>query len=285
MHVPNATPQKPIHAEELTPIAERECFRLFDGLKHHGITDILIGKELEFQPHPDFAPNPQQVESLRHQAIRFLEAQKSDLPPEKQQKIDRKIERIQEFSPGELVMFDMIEMDPQTSPHLEHLFGNHPTHGYYDNPGVFELKYKPHCMVEHFTVDRLIRQKIVEKYEALGLTFYKPPNPHLSFSLWRDGKNLYGTGADNIHFIGQSIEGASRALYDALALTEGFKEFPSYANVDAGPSKMNFLRVTRDRIEMRVINPVNDDAIATAILLAGINYRLNNPEPKSYITP
>lgn len=281
--------QKNKKLQELQPIAARECERQMEAFRAMDITDVKIGKEMEF----GFTgiADAQALAALHKKAEAFLLKQKEGKTEAEQQKIDRKIARVKQFNAGEMVMFDLIEMDDDTRPHLQHLFGRHPTHGYYDESGVFELKTKPISIPEFFTQEKTIRAALRQKAKPLGLTV-KEVYSHLSFSFWKEGE----CGPENLNSnkhpeymerTGQLIEGITRAFYDASGLLQGnFADLGEMGiNIGCGVSRHGLLRIANNRIELRIAMENVPDEVSASIILAGALSRLKHPEPNPAIIP
>jgi hypothetical protein len=122
-------------------------------LRTHGIDDVQIGLEVEFALHE----RPQGGNRIEHfpidgftkaseiQAAAIEKLERDYIVADDTQKsaLRTKIDAIKEFTPREILMFDLIEVDPRTKNMLEPLFGKgRDGDGYYDARDKFELKFR-----------------------------------------------------------------------------------------------------------------------------------------------
>jgi hypothetical protein len=187
---------------------------------------------------------------MRADALSYLEVMKTQSMPEAQKAFfNKKIATLERFSPIEVVMFHLHEMNPQTAHLLEHNFAR----GYQDNPGVFELRIRDHLLQEQEGVVQKIRQELSKATEDLSIAT-KISTDHLHVSPWSKGVNLLNPkSAVYRRQVSAIMPSVARAFHDGFGLAKDLWELPERYQTTGpfGYARGNYLRMCEDNFEVR----------------------------------
>ncbi len=266
---------------------------LQEDLQELGIDNVKIGTEIEFiSSASPIAGNTAWLEK-KEQILEQLSQEIEKAAPEKRTLLEEKKYAISEFTAREIMMYDLVEQDKRTRNILEPIFGkNQDGTGYYDGDNVLELKLKPVSPKQQIKNRKTTLGALYEKTVKYGLILENNPSYHLSFSFWKDGKNVFDPQNPEFTTRGKAIaEGMTSAAYDVIpTLISGENLNKSLQTpVSLSINRTSFLRFANERIELRprASRDVQDTEAYLVFMLAGAVHGLkNNPDilPAKQIT-
>lgn len=284
--------QEYVYTKETKPIGweirdrtNTETVNQLMSLERKGISQSLIGLEIEFSCPENSVSINTHWESVRETAISNLGEQIKNANDDFEiKRIREKILAIEKFNAREMLMYDLIELDQETSPYLEQLFGaGSDGDGYYDGRNVLELKIKPQNPDEIHKIRQIVLRKIYEKATEYGLNITSKPSYHVSVSFWDEDGNIFDDKHPKFDQSGKLLaEGITRAMFDALPVL--------ISNYDLGArdlkpigleiNREGILRFSSGRIEVRpaVEGSSQNVELMILLLLAGANYGLEQKE-------
>jgi len=182
----------------------------------------------------------------------------------------RRLEQAAAFGPEEVLMYDLLYLDPRTCDLATRSFGGKDIRqgGFFDSEGTFELQLMhtdPASCCHH---RKEMTRVLFEKARDYGLSFSREPSHHISFSFLKDGKNLFD--ADHPEFLtrGKSmLEGMARVAHDLYPCMVNAHKVQPYPlpHTSLLPERLTFLRMANGRVEFRPAMPAemqNPDFIA-----------------------
>jgi hypothetical protein len=255
----------------------QEIDRQLSLLQRHGIDDVKIGLEVEFALHESPAGGDRiekfpiegftEASKIQADVIKKLELDYASPNSANKSGLRIKIDAIRGLTPREILMLDLIEVDPRTKDILEPLFGKgRDGHGYYDGRDKLELKLKHTSPKEIIENRRLLIQVLHEKANKYGLVFVAYPSYHINFSFWSGGENILDGSSNKFdEYAPGIVAGITRAAFEALPI--GFSHgIGPHMPIDLTTERTSVLRYSSDRIEAREFSA--PDTIIP-ILLAG----------------
>ncbi len=262
-------------------------------LKKHGITEVKVGEEMEFalpeKPVEGFF-KWRQVKRTILAGLRW-ELSKEE-GPTKRKRLKEKISQVSKFNAREVLMYDLIELDPKTRGILEPLFGvSRDGDGYYDARGVLELKFKPTDPNQAIENRKTVLKTLFDKAFEYGLEFLDQGLPafHINVSLWDKNGNLF---ADNHPSFNRKtkkiVEGVTRAFYDSMFVLMGKYEAKSgnLRKLKLDVNRLESLRFSSDRLEIRPsgTDGMQDPDMMLSVFLAGAIYGLENKWRNNFVS-
>jgi len=261
-----------------------------DKLKKLGIKDVKVGLEMEFSCNEKAIPGFYHWRTVKKGILRDLRGQLLEIEkPEDKLAIESKIEEVRQFGAREILMYDFIELDPETKDFLEPLFGKtRDGNGYYDGQGVLELKFKPTDPNSSLNNRMIVLKKLFDKATRYGLEISHAPSFHINISLWDKNGNIFDN--KNPSFKKKAkvvVEGVTRAFYDSIftLIDKHYAQSDRLKSLALDVHRENLLRYSSDRIEIRpsVSEAAQDPSAMIAVFLSGAIYGLESKNPKEKI--
>jgi hypothetical protein len=271
---PNRSTIRPI-TWPVNALIPQELESLQTQLKILNIDEIKVGTEMEFR----FADEPvlgiQKHLKIKNKIMEEIDTAIQNANSENCVVLQAKKEAVQEFNAQEILMYDLVERNPKTRDILEPIFGtSRDGHGYYDGEGILELKLNPVSPEQQRQNRRIVLETLYEKSVQYGLIIEDEPSYHLSFSFWRDGKNLFDPSNDEFLTTGKHLlEGITRSVYDIIPTVISPYAMDSRIREDVKlhVNRDNFLRLASGRVELRPMTEGEnqDTDVYLALILAG----------------
>lgn len=259
-------------------------------LKKHGITDVKVGEEMEFALPEKPVEGFFKWRQVKRQVLAGLRWELGKAEGSKaKKKLKEKITQVKRFNAREVLMFDMVEMDPRTRNLLEPLFGtSRDGKGYYDGRGVLELKLKPSSLPEVSENRKTVLKTLFDKAFEYGLEFDSFPEFHINVSLWDKNGNMFSDGHPSFNRKTKKIvEGIARAFYDSMFVLMGPHEARNgnLRKLKLDVSRLESLRFSSNRLEIRPSSTdgTQDPDAMLAIFLSGAIYGLENKWRNNFV--
>ncbi len=253
-------------------------------LKEFGISRVETGLEIEFsvpeKPVTGFNGWVKTKKTILSGLRWELSKEKG---PIKQKKLAEKIEQVKTFNAREILMYELIEMDPRTRDILEPLFGAHSDGGYYDGINCLELKLKPCSPQKMLENRRIVLSALFEKTFKYGLEIVGLPSIHLNISFWDKDGNLFSDKHPRFKSkTKRLVEGIAKGFYDGIFTVINKYDVDSNRLMKVGVdiNRQNILRYSKERLEVRPSSRdiKQDPDMLLAVFLAGAIYGLKKPE-------
>lgn len=256
-------------------------------LKEFGIESVMVGLELEFVCPEEAVLGFHKAEEVKRKVLLELSEEIKKTGDEfRLSELLTRYEEIEKFNDREMMMFDLVELDPIARDLVEPVFGRgHGGKGYYDNVDVLELRMK---MGEISGVEgkrRQLTERIFAKATEYGLVIKNSPCVHVNVSFWDKDGNVFAS--DHPHFAdtGKRIcEGMALAFFEALPVivNESYLEYDDVKDLRLGISRNDNLRYSTNRVEVRpsARGDVQDVQMMMSLCLAGALWGLRNPDSR-----
>jgi hypothetical protein len=238
-----------------------ELASLEEKLKPFGITQVRVGQEIEFGLEKDPVPGNNHWITVRDKALADLEYQtRNATTPEEKSRLEAKTQKLATFNAREILMYDIIELDPRTKNIVEYLFGNTTADdtSYYDQANCLELKLKHAPLQEYVRNHQTLLRVLVEKVTQYGTIFFQVLNSNqINLSFWDEQGNLQDPEHPEFTTKGAAIAaGVVRSVSQALPI---FRSDYKMDKSDAQPitlqtNRDGMLRASPGRIEIRPEN-------------------------------
>jgi hypothetical protein len=258
---PNSARTEPSEHSPASRIANEkwlaEMGALQEKLKQNGIEQTKVGLEIEFSPEHGKEFNNKE-KNLKDHCVKLARSELSKgLGAFEKQRRQERAGQMQHFLPYEFLMYELHDVNPRTKDILEYSFGKGQLgSGYYDNPGVFEIRLKPTSPEQLCKNHQTVMEELEKLMKFYGARFKFKPTYHVNISFWKDSKdNVLNTSSDSHITLGkQVVEGMARAAYDGFCLIRDprCEAFPNSMGV--GFSRTKFLRLANGRLEVRLPN-------------------------------
>lgn len=261
----------------------KEIANQIEELKSLGINEVKVGLEMEFSCPETPVIGFDKWEIVKSKTIWQLK-EKATLLNDPQEKIilESKIQDISEFNAREMMMFDLIELNPVTKDILEPLFGlSRDGDGYYDARGVLELKVRPTDPVSSIENRQVVLKALYDTATNYGLEITLPPSFHVNVSLWGKDGNIFDDKSKSFDRDAKLVtEGVTKAFYDAVFVILNRYDVPSdkLIKLALDVHRQNLLRYSTDRLEIRpsVHANLQDPDIMLSVFLAGSIFGLKS---------
>jgi len=252
-------------------------------LRTLGIKGVKIGLEMEFSLPENAIEGFSHWMDVKNESLSNLSniAELQDLQGEVVLAKKDKLEKIRDFNAREILMYDMVEIDPRTRDILEPIFGkSRDGHGYYDGQGVLELKLKPVDPITAIKNRKLVLKILYEKAVEYGLELHSIPSFHVNCSFWDADGNMFDDTHHAFSTKGKLLsQGITKAFYDNILVLLRHHEMrsPELADLWLSVARDAFLRFSLGRIEVRpsARDNLQDSDVLITMLLAGAIYGLS----------
>lgn len=255
----------------LAPRLPGELAHLSAALRHYGIDEVKIGLELEttalqFPVGHQFAGANRHWQDMKESVLGKIGS-------------GPKADAIETFNAREMMMYDIVELDPRTCDIVQPMFGTQGDGGYYDAQNVLELKLKHTDPQTQRKNRRMLVDVLYEKANEYGLTI-DPPQYHVNFSFWKDGRNIFDPKNPALLTDGKKIvEGMTRAFYDSFPLLNDPAGLHREAamQVTSRTDREGFMRLADGRFEARLAGNGDgqDPDLVMAVGMAGATWGLS----------
>lgn len=286
---PYPTSEKP-YTWALHEKIPNEIEKQLERLKNIGVYDVKIGLEMEFSCLEDAISGFTHWHDVKDKIILDLSSRAKATESEDERKtIQERISQVKSFNAREVLMYDLIELDPRTKPVLESLFGqSRDGDGYYDAQGVLELKLKPVAPLRAIENRLTVLHALYNKVTEYGLELRSHPSFHVNISFWDDDGNLFDDSHPRFSTEAKALtEGITKVFYDNIfVLLEKYEmESDELMSFGLSTNRQTLLRYSSGRIEVRpsVHSKLQDPNIMISMLLAGALYGLSDQEKGEHI--
>lgn len=229
-------------------------------------------------------------QDVKQQVLLELSQRRDSAATELERKtVTDRISQVETFNAREMLMYDLIELDPRTKDVLEPVFGkSRDGDGYYDAQGVLELKTKPTDPRTVMVNRNVVLQVLFDKAATYGIDLRSYPSFHVNISFWDDKGNLFDDSHPDFSTKGKALtEGITKAFYDGIFILLRKHEMKSDRLMSLGLTvdRQGWIRYSSGRVEVRssIDGNLQDQGMLTTTLLAGALYGLSNQEKKDVI--
>ncbi len=253
-HVDPAVPEQRVHADA--------------ALRARGILETRWSLELEQSLIPRMLSADEQrvtderVAALRQRIFAHMNRRVAEArTPEERATAERERAAVETFGAKALLLFELHDLHPETSPVLQRLFGEgRGDGGYYDAPGLPEFKLKPVPSGQLQTNVESLLRVIQEKAAEYGFDA-PPPSPHLNASFWDADGNVCNPRHPRFTTVGGRIaSGVARAV----SLAD--KAVPLHCDASIGPDRKRAIRMTGEDDEGRMEFRLQGDSHGIALM-------------------
>ncbi|QQG41472.1 MAG: hypothetical protein HYV90_04935 [Candidatus Woesebacteria bacterium] len=259
-------------------------------LRKFGITEVKVGLEMEFSTNEKPVKGFYHARSVKRKVLRELRTEiDAAVESGERKRLKEKYFAVKKFNAREMLMYDLIELDPKTKNILEPLFGKtRDGNGYYDAQSILELKVKPLSPEMSLKSRQVVLNSLYDKAVKYGLELTSHPSFHINVSFWNKNGNILNDKNPAFSSKAKLItQGITKAFYDAMfvLINKYHVQSEKLIKFALEVNRQNLLRYSTDRIEVRpsVHESMQDADVILAILLSGAIYGLEKPDAKGVV--